>query len=51
MVTSETAQDLVLQAIRAGATDYIVKPLTADSFTKKIRALNEFLKRSRPTGG
>lgn len=36
MVTAQASQKCVLEAIRAGASNYIVKPFTADTLKKKI---------------
>ncbi|MFQ5542921.1 MAG: response regulator [Nitrospiria bacterium] len=36
MVTAQASQSCVLEAIRAGATNYIVKPFTADTLKTKI---------------
>jgi len=36
MVTAQASQKCVLEAIQAGATNYIVKPFTADTLKKKI---------------
>ncbi|MFQ5588218.1 MAG: response regulator [Nitrospiria bacterium] len=39
MVTAQASQRCVLEAIRAGATDYIVKPFTADALKGKIEKI------------
>ncbi len=36
MVTAQASQKAVLEAIRAGASNYIVKPFTADTLKAKI---------------
>lgn len=36
MVTAEALQDSVLQAVKAGVDNYIVKPFTADVLNEKI---------------
>ncbi len=36
MCTTEAEKSRVLEAIRAGATNYIVKPFTVDALTSKI---------------
>jgi two-component system chemotaxis response regulator CheY len=36
MVTAEALQDNVLQAVKAGVDNYIVKPFTADVLSEKI---------------
>ncbi len=38
MVTSEAARYNVLEAIKAGVTDYIVKPITGMTVMEKIKA-------------
>ena len=39
MVTSESARYNVVEALEAGATDYIVKPVDAKVFMKKVTKL------------
>lgn len=39
MVTSEAHEDLVVTAIDAGVTHYIVKPFTLDTFSSKITTI------------
>ncbi len=39
MVTAQASQKCVLEAIRAGATNYIVKPFTADALKEKIEKI------------
>ncbi len=39
MVTAQASQKCVLEAIRAGASSYIVKPFTADSLKGKIEKI------------
>lgn len=36
MVTSEAEKQKVLEAVRAGANDYIVKPFTAETFKERL---------------
>ncbi len=36
MVTTEIGRDTVQEAIRAGATSYLVKPFTAESFKQRL---------------
>ena len=38
MVTSEAAKYNVMEAIKAGVTDYIVKPVTGISVMEKIKS-------------
>lgn len=39
MVTSESEKSKILEAVQAGATNYIVKPFTADVLQEKISAI------------
>ena len=39
-VTSETEHKFVIEALKQGATDYLVKPFTQQIFAKKIEVLN-----------
>jgi two-component system chemotaxis response regulator CheY len=39
MVTAEATKDTVLQAIKAGTDDYLVKPFTSTRLRQKIDAL------------
>ena len=41
MVTAESLQDNVLQAVKAGVDDYIVKPFTAEVLGEKIEKIVE----------
>lgn len=38
MVTAESAKEKVVEAIRAGVTDYVVKPFTPELLRKKIES-------------
>ena len=38
MVTSEAARYNVIEAIKAGVTDYVVKPITGVTILEKIKA-------------
>jgi two-component system chemotaxis response regulator CheY len=40
MVTSEAARYNVIEALKTGATDYIIKPVNERIFTEKISKLN-----------
>jgi len=42
MVTSESAKFNVIEALKNGATDYITKPISSDSFREKIGKLPQF---------
>lgn len=47
MVTAEMNTQSIVKAITAGASDYIVKPFTKESFGRKLRDLNaRLLKRA-----
>ena len=37
MVTSEAAKYNVIEAVKAGVNDYIVKPVPADKLAEKIK--------------
>jgi two-component system, chemotaxis family, chemotaxis protein CheY len=41
MVTTEAEKPRVVEAIRAGVNDYVVKPFTPDSLLKHVRAAVE----------
>lgn len=43
MVTAESEQAQVVQALRAGAMEYIVKPFSPDSLQKKIEKISRRL--------
>ena len=50
MVTGEAERQRVVEAIRAGARNYIVKPFTAETLRQKVLALEmELLGQSKPT--
>jgi two-component system chemotaxis response regulator CheY len=50
MVTDETQQDRVVEVIRAGARDYIVKPFTPETLRQKILAVEmALLAKRKPT--
>jgi two-component system chemotaxis response regulator CheY len=40
MITSEAARYNVIEALKTGATDYIIKPVNERIFTEKISKLN-----------
>jgi two-component system chemotaxis response regulator CheY len=40
MITSEAARYNVIEALKHGATDYIVKPINNELFTEKVSKLN-----------
>ena len=39
MVTTNAAKDDIIQAIKAGATNYIVKPFTPDTLAEKLNSM------------
>ena len=39
MVTAQTSMDSVVQALEAGATDYLMKPLTKQMLEEKLRLM------------
>ena len=39
MVTTNAAKDDIVEALRAGVNNYIVKPFTPDTFREKIQAV------------
>ena len=39
MITANDEKEHIMEAARAGVTDYIIKPLAAQSFEKKIKEL------------
>jgi len=42
MVTSESAKFNVIEALKNGATDYITKPISPDTFREKIAKVPQF---------
>jgi two-component system chemotaxis response regulator CheY len=47
MLTAESEQQNIMKAIKAGATSYIVKPVSPADLGKKLFEINEWLKRKR----
>ena len=43
MVTANSEQEKVIQALKAGATDYIVKPIAPDMLQKKVAKILSLL--------
>jgi len=41
MVTAEALQDNVIAAVKAGVSNYIVKPFTAEVLSEKITKITE----------
>lgn len=50
MLTVESDQDKVITAIKAGATAYIIKPVSQIVLGKKLAEIYEWLKRKRRAG-
>jgi two-component system chemotaxis response regulator CheY len=47
MVTAEAEQEQVVKAIKAGSTDYIVKPFAAEALEARIKMiLTRFVKKA-----
>ncbi len=51
MLTAESEQQNIMKAIKAGATSYIVKPVSPADLGKKLFEINEWLKRKRQAAG
>jgi two-component system chemotaxis response regulator CheY len=51
MLTAESEQQNFMKAIKAGATSYIVKPVSPADLGKKLFEINEWLKRKRMAAG
>lgn len=49
MLTAESEQQNIMKAIKAGATSYIIKPVSPADLSKKLFEINEWLKRKRST--
>jgi len=47
MLTAESEQQNIMKAIKAGATSYIIKPVSPADLTKKLFEINEWIKRKR----
>ncbi len=47
MLTAESEQQNIMKAIKAGATSYIIKPVSPSDLSKKLFEINEWLKRKR----
>jgi len=47
MVTTEAEKARVVEAIRAGVTDYVVKPFTPDSLLKHVKAALDKVKQQK----
>jgi two-component system, chemotaxis family, chemotaxis protein CheY len=49
MLTAESEQQNIMKAIKAGATSYIVKPVSPSDLSKKLFEIHEWIKRKRQT--
>ncbi|MEM6901934.1 MAG: response regulator, partial [Pseudomonadota bacterium] len=47
MLTGESERTSVMEAIGAGATAYIVKPVSAEELTEKVGKIKDWLKKKR----
>lgn len=47
MLTGESERKSVMEAIGAGATAYIVKPVSAEELTEKVEKIKDWLKKKR----
>lgn len=47
MVTAESEDSRLIEALEAGATSYLVKPFSQEEFEKKIRNVLDWLKKQR----
>lgn len=50
MLTAESEQSNIMKAIKAGATSYIIKPVSPSDLGKKLFEIHEWLKRKRQQG-
>ncbi len=49
MLTAESEQQNIMKAIKAGATSYIIKPVSPTDLGKKLFEINEWIKRKQQT--
>lgn len=47
MLTAESEQQNIMKAIKAGATSYIIKPVSPSDLSKKLGEIYEWVKRKR----
>lgn len=47
MLTAESEQQNIMKAIKAGATSYIIKPVSPTDLGKKLFEIHEWIKRKR----
>ena len=50
MLTAESEQQNIMKAIKAGATSYIIKPVSPADLGKKLQEIYEWVKRKRQSG-
>jgi len=50
MLTAESEQQNIMKAIKAGATSYIIKPVSPSDLSKKLFEIHEWVKRKREKG-
>ncbi|MDX2028635.1 MAG: response regulator [Alphaproteobacteria bacterium] len=50
MLTAESEQQNIMKAIKAGATSYIIKPVSPTDLNKKLFEIYEWIKRKRQSG-
>lgn len=50
MLTAESEQQNIMKAIKAGATSYIIKPVSPSDLSKKLFEIHEWIKRKRQKG-
>jgi two-component system chemotaxis response regulator CheY len=51
MVTTETDERHMIEALKAGATSYIMKPVTPNAFNEKVTKVLDWLGKKRSTPG
>ncbi len=51
MLTAESEQQNIMKAIKAGATSYIIKPVSPSDLSKKLYDVYEWIKRKRGISG
>lgn len=51
MLTAESEQQNIMKAIKAGATSYIIKPVSPGDLSKKLYEIYEWIKRKRQKDG
>ena len=49
MVTAESEEESIMQAIEAGATSYLVKPLELNMLKEKLELVSDWLERVNPS--